>query len=166
MFAHRFAFPETEKCFRNAIFTHSVRNARNVQYSPLRSEASVCERSRRVDVRPPFCFPRNREMLQNRDDDQLSKIFTPNAGNARIVQYSLVSSEASVCERCSRVDVRPPLCFPRNREMLQKRNIHSQCSLCTECSISLLSSEASVSPSRCSPTVLFSQKPRNASDPR
>jgi hypothetical protein len=135
MFAHRFVFPETEKCFRTAIFTHSVSNARNVQYSPLSSEASVCERSRRGDVRPPFCFARNREVLQNRDDDQLSEIFTPNAGNARNVQYSPLSSEASVCERCSRVDVRPPFCFRRNREMLQKRNIHSQCSQCTECSI-------------------------------
>ena len=91
MFAHLFVFPETEKCFRNAIFTHSVRNARNVQYSLVSSEASVCERCSRVDVRPPFCFPRNREMLRTRDDDQLSEIFTHNinARNARNVQYSL-----------------------------------------------------------------------------
>jgi hypothetical protein len=122
MVANRFAFPETEKCFRNAIFTHSVRNARNVQYSLLSSEASVCERCSQVNVHPPFCFPRNREMLQTRDDDQLSEIFTHNARDARNVQYSLVSSEASVCERSRRVHVSPPLCFPRNREMLQNRD--------------------------------------------
>jgi hypothetical protein len=84
MFAHRFVFTETEKCFRNAIFTHNAGDARNVQYSLVSSEASVRERCNRVDVRPPFCFPRNREMLQTRDDDQLSEI-----------------SQCSQCTECS-----------------------------------------------------------------